>query len=740
MASSNHSAETSIRPLRIFLSYGHDEHASVAARIKSALETRGHQVWFDRDRLPPGGDWETHIEAGLRWVAEEPGVGRVVLLMTPHAVRRPDGYCLNELARALAQRLPIVPVMLVWVEPPLSICRLQWLDMTSCLPPDDRPAAFTRQLDLLFAGLEHNNLDETGVQARLSHLLEPLPFDEEIAQDTTRFIGRHAVIDTIERWLARPQPPLLITGGPGSGKTMLATWLAGQRREVVAWHFCRAGHSEKNDPRRWVTSAAFQLASQLPEYGHRLAALNLESMLDRATSSTALFDLLFVEPAATLSTPDHPMVLIVDALDEATTAGRNPLSHLLAEAFRRVPPWLRLLVTTRPEPGVLQSWQDAVRIDLDSDPTAAGQDVLEFLVRELGRLGAPRPAIERIAARAAGSFAYAEAVRREVAGGHLTLDHLDAFPSSLGAFYASCLARQFQDPAAYRERYRPVFELMLAADGPLPLEVATAVLEWSPYAGRDTVAELGSLVEVTGNAIQFFHGSLAEWLADADRAGPFWVARTEGDRRLAAWGWNAYRQHPDATPEYAAQHLATHLLRAGRLADLAQLFSDPQWMARRLLVGVENRSDERRRRRLHMQQEIVGLGAEWSPARDLAPLADGLKQFADSGWSTFRSGVNWEFDEGKLILMSAVNTAAQLARTDPALTRLIPVVLDRRLQSFLSSPVSFEGLNGEYSGWLLHNAVDGALAVVETAARPELEAWLAEWRAAESPPEPLKSA
>ena len=49
--------------MRIFLSYGHDEHTAFALRLKSDLERRGHQVWFDQDRLKPGSDWEryTHL-------------------------------------------------------------------------------------------------------------------------------------------------------------------------------------------------------------------------------------------------------------------------------------------------------------------------------------------------------------------------------------------------------------------------------------------------------------------------------------------------------------------------------------------------------------------------------------------------------------------------------------------------------------------------------------------------------
>jgi len=42
------------RVVRIFLSYGHDDYISLALRIKHDLEERGHEVWFDVERLKPG--------------------------------------------------------------------------------------------------------------------------------------------------------------------------------------------------------------------------------------------------------------------------------------------------------------------------------------------------------------------------------------------------------------------------------------------------------------------------------------------------------------------------------------------------------------------------------------------------------------------------------------------------------------------------------------------------------------
>jgi hypothetical protein len=131
---------------RIFLSYGHDEHVSLAIHLRDDLRDRKHTVWFDEERLLPGHDWEAFIEKGLEHLAADKANAAVILLLTPHSVRRPDGYCLNEVARALGRGLRIIPLMVVESEPPLSICRIQWLDMRQCLPIHEKEAFYRRRI------------------------------------------------------------------------------------------------------------------------------------------------------------------------------------------------------------------------------------------------------------------------------------------------------------------------------------------------------------------------------------------------------------------------------------------------------------------------------------------------------------------------------------------------------------------------------------------------------------------
>ena len=140
--------------MRIFVSYGHDQHASLAIRLRDDLRASGHEAWFGEERLIEGYDWEAKIEEGLDLAAAAKPHAVLILLLTPHSVRQPNGYCLNEVARALSRGLRIIPLMVVEGEPPLSICRIQWLDMRECIPISEKQAIYEARFERLLTVIE----------------------------------------------------------------------------------------------------------------------------------------------------------------------------------------------------------------------------------------------------------------------------------------------------------------------------------------------------------------------------------------------------------------------------------------------------------------------------------------------------------------------------------------------------------------------------------------------------------
>lgn len=570
---------------RVFLSYGHDGFAPLAERLRDDLRARGHDVWFDAERLGAGADWERAIDDGLARVDEDRGNGRVVLLMTPHAMRRPDGYCLNELARALSRGLTVVPVMVSLCEPPLSICRLQWLDLRDCADPEARADRYEARLAQLVDAVQNDRLDTEGVQSRLLRALQPLPFDVDLAVHLGRFTGRAWFIEEVDRWLADPAGTrvFLVTGRPGLGKTAIAAWLCAKRPEVGAFHLCRHGDVQKADPRWCVRSIAFQLASQLPEYQARLNALGLERLIEECNART-LFDRLVVQPLhGGFPRPERPVVVLIDGLDEATLDGQNELAAFLATEFVKTPAWLRLMLLTRPDPEVMHPLQGITARALDASLRDNEADLAAYVARELAAFapgGALAPAaVADIVARSEGLFLYVDCVRDELAQGRLALDQLDAFPRGLGGLYARFCKRQFHDLGAYEGLVRQGIELVAAAREPLPLDVVSRALGWDEYRARRFRSALGSLFVTADGTVRPFHQTLLEWLTDDRRAGDYFVSAKGGHERLADASLAQLRDGLAGAPPYALRHAADHLVALRRAGDLAGLLAREDFTA-----------------------------------------------------------------------------------------------------------------------------------------------------------------
>lgn len=553
-------------PHRVFISYGHDEHATLAIRLRDDLRAYGHDPWFDEERLNLGHDWEASIERGLAWAAEGRPHAAVVLLLTPHSVRRPDGYCLNEVARALMLGLRIIPLMVVESEPPLSICRVQWLDMRECIPIHEKEALYAPKFERLLAALERDELDFEGTQSRLLRTLQPIQFSADLLKLLRDFTGRQWVFDEVDRWFANPAGAKVfwLTGAPGVGKSAIAAWVREHRREVAAFHFCDINSEEKRNPAKLVRSIAYQLSTQIPEYEARLARLPLESIVQEYHEAYTLFDKLLVQPLAdALPAPDRSIVVLIDALDEATADRRNEIVLLLSRCADKTPSWLRFLVTSRPEPEIVSAFRALAPYVLDTAKQENLDDLREYLRAQLPGIAAEQTA--EILRRSEGVFLYVAHVVEEVRAGTLSLAHIEDFPRSLGDVYQRFFQRQFgADIREYETRMAPMLQAIFAAREPLTL----VYLKQLCGIEQDTelmrrLNRLGSLFPTTGegdgDTIRPFHRSLREWITARASAGHFVIAEADGHRALAEQGLREYRRGADALSPYAIRHLPAHL-------------------------------------------------------------------------------------------------------------------------------------------------------------------------------------
>jgi len=598
--------------LRIFLSYGHDANEELVCRIKADLEQRGHDVWFDKADIKAGDDWRRAITEGILHSQ------RVVSFLSKHSTRDP-GVCRDEIAIAIGVKGGNIQTILVEseadVQPPVNIGHIQWLDMHDW---KERRAAgqatweewyqakFAEIIRVVESDESRRFAGEIGA---LDGHLKPIKSEARIYDLLKKgFSGRSWLFEAVEGWRQdanRDSRLFWITGDPGVGKSAFAAQLTHTRSDAVtAAQFVEWDKPDHRDARRVVRSLAFQLATRLPDYRKLLLALPEIAELDRKDPAE-LFDYVLANPLrSVIGGGRERQLIVIDALDEAGEAGRNPLVEMLARHATRLPDWLGLVVTSRPERAVKTPLQGLNPFVLDTRTEANRTDLRDYLCRQLVQQLHDRPDADRLIGQildnSEGVFLYVERFCDEVQHNHLSLDSREQFPQGLGGIYFQWFQRQFPDLVAFRRRVRPALRVILAACEPLPLAILQRLFQWQDEELRDFTRELGSLfhaelhaygiaqnssdftrevqlmeqLTVEAKAIRPYHKSINDWLQDEARAGAYFVSIKEGHETLTRHLFDLLEEaNGDATalaeiPLYYKRNAFTHLSRRGSFKGL----------------------------------------------------------------------------------------------------------------------------------------------------------------------------
>ena len=374
--------EKKCTPLRIFLRYGReDKYAPFIRKLRNDLINRGHEVWLDIEHLKTGMIWAEEIEKGIEWTSQAGDKGKFIFVMTPHSVRYPGAeregagkyrdfsFCLNEITMAIEKGIDIFPIMLSTCKPPISIYHVQYLDMTDCISIRTKEGRhrgrtgvspvhnlleihegrYRDKFNRLLLALEQGKITYGGLQAKLLRYLKPVQFGADVECHLKRFTGRKWLFDDVDSWLLNTDSRVLwIKGDPGAGKTAISSWLYSNREYISAFFLCKYSDEEKSDPRNVVKSIAYQSSQRFPEMQEKLVLENVEGM-----SGTSLFSNLLVNPLHKgFPEPERPVVVLIDALDEATKGQSNEIAGFISEEFKKLPRWLKLIITSRPEKDV----------------------------------------------------------------------------------------------------------------------------------------------------------------------------------------------------------------------------------------------------------------------------------------------------------------------------------------------------------------------------------------------------
>ena len=550
--------------MKIFISYPHDDNAAIVDKLRIDLEARGHELWMDKSQIREGDEWRSKITRGIQ------DSQQVVAFLSKHSVRDP-GVCLNEMAIALAEHGEAMVTVLVEpekdVSAPISISHIQWLNISDWKERAQDPEWYKTQLDKLVTIIENPaSATRNDELETLKRALNPMNFYADISPHLPTFFGRKWIIDQFNVWLVN-QPDrkvFRIEGGPGLGKSAVASWLAHTAKSsVIGIHLCQYNRGDSRSPLRFVHTLAYQLATRLPDYRARLlrteAIRNPSSMAGKDVVS--LWSELINAPLAGSGAgmiDRQRLAIIVDGLDEATVGGRNEIIDLLATEIGKLPRWAGVVLTGRPDPELAKLARYKPVVISEDDPRNI-EDLKGYVDNWLdtevkaNRLVASQKAVtmQALLQKCEGTFLYLRQARDGVAEGSFDLANPLDFPSGLTGLYLQFFERRFPDamaPAsAYKTVVRPFLALLLSSGEPLPESIAQEVLQWTGNQQHEVLLSLGSLVKKamtdTGETVYaLFHNSVREWLQSTQSANHFYVDGTAALLPLAKAVWARYVQ------------------------------------------------------------------------------------------------------------------------------------------------------------------------------------------------------
>lgn len=561
--------------MKVFVSYGHDEYVTIVKRIIEDLHKSSIDCWVDIVELRSGKDWENAIESGIE------ASDFFLLFMSNYSLRRPDGYCLSEISYSQYFSKPIIPIKIENVVPPISIIRLQYLDISPLFKHYSEELyqeKLQQIIDVCKGRINLSSQEENSAflceNKILENLLHPLDNEKVLSRYNSKFYGRKQIIDSFASWINDPSSKVFaLFGGPGTGKTALTCQLVNTCSNIKAVHFCEYNNSSRSDIKNILSSLSFHLASQIDEY-RQLLKSSLQQENINEMSSKRLFEFLFIDLLSKLKTNPGITVIAIDALDEAITFNdKNEILSLISKEFSNTPSWLKLLITSRPERNIKSVLSKFSPLSLDSSNN--GEDIYQMCLERLNTADAKEymDIAKKISIKSEGNFLYASILLNKFIENNLDVASIEAYPPDLNAYYMEEMNKAHEHLSCYpKNDIKRFLRIIIASLEPIKLSKIEDILSYEDDDEFENIVDAFSqLFKKKEDYIKPIHKSLFDFLTDEENSGDYYISAKKAHNELASYYFNLYEK--EKYPEYSKKHLIEHLLLAKRYDDALEVLT-----------------------------------------------------------------------------------------------------------------------------------------------------------------------
>ena len=385
----------------------------------------------------------------------------------------------------------------------------------------------------------------------------------EFKGDIEYHVGRYQegtrewVFIEVENWLDdrnSENQVMVISSNAGMGKSVISAVICKRMQEagrLSGSHFCRRDNARYRNPQLMLQSLAYHLCHALPEYKQALVkqlSRNLGEDLN-GMGVEELFILLFEESLNAVADPGRNMLMVIDGLDETEYQERNELLDVIANHFCKLPDWIRVLCTTRPETNIAKALRHLKPFHLESNDDENLRDIKQFIEKRTQHLIKPEKKVtivKKLVEKCEGFMLYAHCLVLFIVENESLLDQIvldDILPLSISSVYHSYFKRLEnelrKELGVKEETFLNLLSAVIASREPMPVDFVSKLLgpsARSPRARWAAISSVSSVLPIRDGCLHFIHKSVKDWLTADTIYGmhDFTVDGTEGHRILAS--------------------------------------------------------------------------------------------------------------------------------------------------------------------------------------------------------------
>ena len=398
---------------------------------------------------------------------------------------------------------------------------------------------------------------------------------------------RQWLFDELNNWFTNKDSNsrvMILTAGPGVGKSVFAAKVCKMYAEqLAACHFCQYNQSDYRNPRMIIESLASIMCDNVAGFKAKL-----NDQLKRSHSKETLSDAFRVLINDPLHAVENrgPVLLVIDALDESEVGGKSEFLELISDEFAKLPPWIKILITSRPELSVQEKLEHLNPLEIKSYYEKNTNDILKYLQTSLSRICDNSNLLESLAWECRGSFLYAYHVQMELnrTTKQLTRENIyDFLPKGICDFYRKQMERlenNLQTLSSSEVHLKPFLEMLVAAEGQLPLSLLPECLglpDNAQYKVREAINEvMSSILPVYEDCMVVYHKSFVDWLISHgykehaftvdSQSGhqPLWIACEKEFNRINSLN-KFFNFKPSPMTKYALRSGIAHMIRSGSI-------------------------------------------------------------------------------------------------------------------------------------------------------------------------------